>query len=68
MDKQLTVNKFIFSLYVILRNKYNPSFTSILVRLNLFHQFRVITGNSGYICFIPFYIDPFRAVRCTYLI
>ncbi|MEY5110947.1 hypothetical protein WI618_26945, partial [Salmonella enterica subsp. enterica serovar Corvallis] len=22
----------------------------------------------GYICFIPFYIDPFRAVRCTYLI
>ncbi|HFY9177935.1 TPA: hypothetical protein ACIIQS_005130, partial [Salmonella enterica subsp. enterica serovar Typhimurium] len=35
MDTQLTVNKFIFSLYVILRNKYNPSFTSILVRLNL---------------------------------
>ncbi|EKR1767531.1 hypothetical protein KGW75_004300, partial [Salmonella enterica subsp. enterica serovar Typhi] len=55
MDTQLTVNKFIFSLYVILRNKYNPLFTSILVRLNLFHQFRVITGNSGYICFIPFY-------------
>ncbi|EOF5738149.1 hypothetical protein ACK1YA_004731, partial [Salmonella enterica] len=48
--------------------KYNPSFTSIHVRLNLFHQFRVITGNSGYICFIPFHIVPFRAVRCVYLI
>ncbi|EAT5850441.1 hypothetical protein E3K16_21300 [Salmonella enterica] len=67
MDTQLTVNKFIFSLYVILR-MYYPSFTSIHVRLNLFHQFRVITGNNAYICFIPFHIDPFRAVRCVYQI
>ncbi|ECY3924414.1 hypothetical protein AU755_21935, partial [Salmonella enterica subsp. enterica serovar Chester] len=48
--------------------KYYPSFTSIHVRLNLFHQFRVITGNNAYICFILFHIDPFRAVRCVYLI
>ncbi|HAE4697610.1 TPA: hypothetical protein JEL63_001035 [Salmonella enterica subsp. enterica serovar Enteritidis] len=71
MDTQLTVNKFIFSLYVILRIStilHSHPFTSIHVRLNLFHQFRVITGNSGYICFIPFHIVPFRAVRCVYLI
>nr|WP_258229693.1 hypothetical protein [Salmonella enterica] len=51
-----------------IRDKYYPSFTSIHVRLNLFHQFRVITSNNAYICFIPFHIDPFRAVRCVYLI
>ncbi len=60
MDTQLTVNKFIFSLYVILRIKYFILHSHPFVRLNLFHQFRVITGNNAYIyvsyCFtlIPF--------------
>ncbi|HAU3143797.1 TPA: hypothetical protein JDD71_000208 [Salmonella enterica subsp. salamae] len=47
MATQLTVNKFIFSLYI---------------------QFRVITGNNSYICFILFHIVPFRAARCAYQI
>ncbi|PUM16829.1 hypothetical protein B1L95_25415, partial [Salmonella enterica subsp. enterica serovar Dublin] len=57
-----------WALRMCIRDKYYPSFTSIHVRLNLFHQFRVITSNNAYICFIPFHIDPFRAVRCVYLI
>ncbi|WP_225907174.1 hypothetical protein [Salmonella enterica] len=35
---------------------------------SLYIQFRVVTGNNSYICFILFHIVPFRAARCVYQI